>query len=130
MQPVTSCGEANEVDAQSLPKLNVKEPTEHSDADAIVVDVIDNGASSYDPPAMPWDVLEAVQLFNSRPHIWYGRRSGEAAGKANACCTHHTSRTAAAWCDAGRCWFPQQQLQRFIAAAAVCLRSKCFSADC
>uniref|UniRef100_A0A383W6Q5 GT23 domain-containing protein n=1 Tax=Tetradesmus obliquus TaxID=3088 RepID=A0A383W6Q5_TETOB len=71
LQPVTSCGEANEADAQSLPKLNVKEPKEHSDADAIVVDVIDNGASSYDPPAMPWDVLEAVQLFKSRPQIWW-----------------------------------------------------------
>jgi hypothetical protein len=69
LQPVTSCSEPSE-SSESLPKLDPHNPNQHADAAAIVVDIIDNGATSYDPPAMPWDVLEAVQLFNSQPQIW------------------------------------------------------------
>lgn len=36
----------------------------------VALDIIDKGASKYDPPALPQDVLEVVQLFNARPEIW------------------------------------------------------------
>ncbi|KAF6255596.1 hypothetical protein COO60DRAFT_1627492 [Scenedesmus sp. NREL 46B-D3] len=68
LQPVTSCSLP---DTSSVPKLDAHDPNKHEDAEVVTLDVIDTGASRYDPPAMPWDVLEAVQLFNSRPQIWW-----------------------------------------------------------
>lgn len=31
---------------------------------------VSGSATTFDPPAMPPDVLKAVQLFNSRPDVW------------------------------------------------------------
>lgn len=33
--------------------------------------IIDTHQTVYDPPAMPFDVQEAVQLFHARPEIWW-----------------------------------------------------------
>jgi hypothetical protein len=71
LQPVSSCSEPDESTVNSAPTLSPNSPDAPADAAVVRVDIIDDGASSYDPPAMPWDVLEAVQLFNSRPQIWY-----------------------------------------------------------
>jgi hypothetical protein len=71
LQPVSSCSEPPKSIVESAPKLKAKNLNAHAEAKFVFVDIIDNAATSYDPPAMPWDVLEAAQLFNSRPQTWW-----------------------------------------------------------
>lgn len=69
LQPVGSCA-VDDMNTTNLPelKLNAREYLEEEQE--VSLPIIDNGASEYDPPAVPQDVLEAVQLFNARPHVW------------------------------------------------------------
>jgi hypothetical protein len=69
MQPVSSC-DPFAIHPNGLPKYNPWNPSDGANAPAIFVDAIDNRASMYDPPAMPQDVHELVQLFTTRPEIW------------------------------------------------------------
>jgi hypothetical protein len=73
MQPISSCDPA-EIAAlpnpNDAPRFNQWKPNENADAPMLFVDIIDNGASMYDVPAMPQDVHELAQLFTTRPEIW------------------------------------------------------------
>ncbi|KAF6264821.1 hypothetical protein COO60DRAFT_22761 [Scenedesmus sp. NREL 46B-D3] len=70
LQPISGCGEST-VGAGSLPLFNRADPSENAAAEELFVDIIDFGASPWDPPAMPQDVHEVAQLFTSRPEIWW-----------------------------------------------------------
>jgi hypothetical protein len=69
MQPISSC-DSSAVIPNGMPRYNIWNPSENANASVIFVDLIDGGASMYDPPAMPQDVHELVQLFATRPEIW------------------------------------------------------------
>lgn len=69
LQPISSCSSAK-VDSGSLPSFNYRSPEQQADAEVLMVNIIDSGTSEFDPPAMPPDVHDVVQLFTTRPEIW------------------------------------------------------------
>jgi hypothetical protein len=69
IQPISSCDQ-NTVNANNLPTFTHLDPGANSDANALMVNIIDGGTSEYDPPAMPPDVHDIAQLFTSRAEIW------------------------------------------------------------
>ncbi|WIA43735.1 hypothetical protein OEZ86_010161 [Tetradesmus obliquus] len=70
LQPISSCSSAK-VDPGSLPSFNYRSPEQQADAEMLMVNIIDSGTSEFDPPAMPPDVHNVVQLFTTRPEIWW-----------------------------------------------------------
>uniref|UniRef100_A0A383VNV2 GT23 domain-containing protein n=1 Tax=Tetradesmus obliquus TaxID=3088 RepID=A0A383VNV2_TETOB len=70
LQPISSCSYA-EVNSSSLPSFNHQNPQQHADAEMLMANIIDSGTSGFDPPAMPPDVHDVVQLFTTRPEIWW-----------------------------------------------------------
>ncbi|WIA16933.1 hypothetical protein OEZ85_013856 [Tetradesmus obliquus] len=69
LQPISSCS-SSDINPTSLLSFNDQNPEQHADAEMLMVNIIDGGASEFDPPAMPPDVHDAVQLLTARPEIW------------------------------------------------------------
>lgn len=66
---VTSCTVDDLVNKQP-PRTDPAQRVLLDDQLEVALAMIDGGASEYDPPALPQDVLEVVELFHARPGIW------------------------------------------------------------
>ncbi|WIA15574.1 hypothetical protein OEZ85_002201 [Tetradesmus obliquus] len=102
LQPISSCSSAK-VDPGSLPSFNYHSPEQQADAEMLMVNIIDSGTSEFDPPAMPPDVHNVVQLFTTRPEIWWvGMLASYLLRPSAASLQRHAAFKAAnAWAAAG-----------------------------
>jgi hypothetical protein len=70
MEPVSSC-DMHHLTTQDMRKLPaIKEGAWHEQQPEVALDIIDSVRTSLEIPSMPPDVLQLVQLFDSRPEHW------------------------------------------------------------
>lgn len=67
MEPVSNCS-VDGTKRSAWPAI--RDGAWHDKAPVVQLNVIDSAQTSVDPPAMPPDVLQVAQLFNTRPEIW------------------------------------------------------------
>jgi hypothetical protein len=71
MAPASSCG-AQHVTGNG-PAVTAAQL--HDSVREVTMDIVDHGTTSFEPPAMPPDVLLLAGLFNSRPEVWWVPRA-------------------------------------------------------
>ncbi|GAQ88661.1 alpha 1,6-fucosyltransferase [Klebsormidium nitens] len=67
--PVTHCPFPEDDRNSWGPEIGASQT--HDASPSVFMQIIDTHQTVYDPPAMPFDVQEAVRLFHARPEIWW-----------------------------------------------------------